>query len=119
MKNAKILLEEIKNGTSQYDFIEVMGCPGGCVNGGGQPYVYPVFLDNEDDNILDTYVEKRASVLYDIDKKKNVRRSHLNPDIKTLYKEYLGEYGSPLAHKLLHTHYNYHREKYPDLNKDE
>ncbi len=119
MKNAKTLLEEIKNGTSQYDFIEVMGCPGGCVNGGGQPYVYPVFLDNEDDNILDTYVAKRASVLYDIDKKKNVRRSHLNPDIKTLYKDYLGEYGSPLAHKLLHTHYNSHRERYPDLRKDD
>jgi len=92
-----------------------MGCPGGCINGGGQPYVYPVFLENEDDDILNTYVSKRAKVLYDLDKKKEIRRSHLNKDIIKLYKSYLGEYGSPLAHKLLHTHYNAHREKYPDL----
>lgn len=118
MKNAKILLEDIKNGNSSYDFIEVMGCPGGCVNGGGQPYVYPVFLENEEDNILDTYVAKRASVLYDIDKNKTIRRSHLNKDIIKLYKDYLGEYGSPLAHKLLHTHYDSHREKYPDVNHE-
>lgn len=116
MKNAKVLLEKIKHHENKYDFIEVMGCPGGCVNGGGQPYVYPVFLENEDDNILDTYVSKRAAVLYNLDKAKEVRRSHLNKDIITLYKTYLGEYGSPLAHKLLHTHYNAHRERYPDLN---
>ncbi len=118
MKNAKILLEQIKNGESKYDFIEVMGCPGGCINGGGQPYVFPLFLPNEDDNIQETYIAKRAKVLYDIDKGKKVRRSHLNPDIITLYKEYLGEYGSPKAHKLLHTTYNTHREKYPDIEKE-
>ena len=118
MKNAKILLEQIKNNESKYDFIEVMGCPGGCINGGGQPYVFPLFLPNEEDNIQETYIQKRAKVLYDIDKGKKVRRSHLNPDIITLYKEYLGEYGSPKAHKLLHTTYNAHREKYPDLNKE-
>ena len=115
MKNAKILLDKIKDGSSKYDFIEIMGCPGGCVNGGGQPYVYPVFLENEDDDILDTYIAKRSSVLYDIDKNKSVRRSHLNKDIQKLYKDYLGEYGSPLAHKLLHTSYNHNREKYPDI----
>lgn len=119
MKNAKVLLEQIKNGESKYDFIEVMGCPGGCINGGGQPYVFPLFLPNEDDNIQETYIQKRASVLYDIDKGKKVRRSHLNPDIITLYKEYLGEYGSPKAHKLLHTTYNAEREKYPDINPEE
>ena len=118
MKNAKILLEQIKNGESKYDFVEVMGCPGGCINGGGQPYVFPLFLPNEDDNIQETYIAKRAKVLYDIDKGKKVRRSHLNPDIITLYKEYLGEYGSPKAHKLLHTTYNAHREKYPDIEKE-
>ena len=118
MKNAKILLEQIKNNESKYDFIEVMGCPGGCINGGGQPYVFPLFLPNEEDNIQETYIQKRAKVLYDIDKGKKVRRSHLNPDIITLYKEYLGEYGSPKAHKLLHTTYNAYREKYPDLNKE-
>lgn len=119
MKNAKVLLEQIKNGESKYDFIEVMGCPGGCINGGGQPYVFPLFLPNEDDNIQETYIQKRASVLYDIDKGKKLRRSHLNPDIITLYKEYLGEYGSPKAHKLLHTTYNAEREKYPDINPEE
>ena len=118
MKNAKILLEQIKNNESKYDFIEVMGCRGGCINGGGQPYVFPLFLPNEEDNIQETYIQKRAKVLYDIDKGKKVRRSHLNPDIITLYKEYLGEYGSPKAHKLLHTTYNAYREKYPDLNKE-
>lgn len=119
MKNAKVLLEQIKNGESKYDFIEVMGCPGGCINGGGQPYVFPLFLPNEEDNIQETYIQKRASVLYSIDKGKKVRRSHLNPDIITLYKEYLGEYGSPKAHKLLHTTYNAEREKYPDINPEE
>ena len=74
---------------------------------------------NEDDNIQETYIQKRASVLYGIDKGKKVRRSHLNPDIITLYKEYLGEYGSPKAHKLLHTTYNAEREKYPDINPEE
>ena len=114
MKNAKVLLDEIKEGKSKYDFIEIMGCPGGCINGGGQPYVFPVFLPNEDDDIQDTYIKKRASVLYNIDKEKKVRRSHKNPDIIKLYKDYLGEYGSTKAHKLLHTSYNSDREKYPD-----
>ena len=118
MKNAKIILEQIKNGECKYDFVEVMGCPGGCINGGGQPYVFPLFLPNEDDNIQDTYIQKRAQVLYDIDKNKKIRRSHLNPDIITLYKEYLGEYGSPKAHKLLHTSYNSKREKYPGLSEE-
>jgi NADP-reducing hydrogenase subunit HndD len=113
MKNAKVLLEQIKAGTSKYDFIEVMGCPGGCVNGGGQPYVNPAFLPNEDANILDTYREKRAKVLYDEDVGRPLRRSHLNPDIIKLYADYLGSYGSHKAHELLHTSYNKDREKYP------
>lgn len=117
MRNAKILLEKIKHNENTYDFIEIMGCPGGCVNGGGQPYVYPLFLKNEEDNIQDTYIAKRANVLYKIDENKPIRRSHLNPDIITLYKEYLGNYGSSLAHKLLHTSYNSSRVKYPDENK--
>ncbi len=115
MKNAKVLLDQIKEGKSKYDFIEIMGCPGGCINGGGQPYVTPLFLPKEDDDILETYPAKRAAVLYEEDRNRPLRRSHLNPDIKRLYEDYLGEYGSKKAHKLLHTSYNVDREKYPNL----
>lgn len=118
MKNAKVILEEIKNGKSKYDFVEIMGCPGGCINGGGQPFVKELFLPNEDDDILETYAAKRAEVLYREDKSKAIRRSHLNPDIIQLYKTYLIEPGSMLAHKLLHTTYNYHREKYPNAHEE-
>lgn len=114
MKNAKVLLDEIKAGKSKYDFIEIMGCPGGCVNGGGQPYVKPILLPNEDNDIQQTYMEKRAAVLYKEDEGRPLRRSHLNPDIIKLYADYLGEYGSEKAHHLLHTSYNNNREKYPD-----
>ena len=113
MVNAKRLLEQIKKGESKYQFIEIMGCPGGCVNGGGQPFVKECFLPNEDDDIRSTYMEKRASILYKEDEGKAVRRSHLNPDIITLYKDYLGEPGSHKAHHLLHTTYNANRVKFP------
>ena len=106
MKNAKVLLDEIRSGKSKYQFIEIMGCPGGCVNGGGQPYVKPCFLPNEEDNILDTYISKRAAVLYSEDEKQVIRRSHLNTQIQDLYKNYLGEPNGHLAHKLLHTSYH-------------
>ncbi|MBO5542848.1 MAG: iron hydrogenase small subunit [Acholeplasmatales bacterium] len=118
MKNAKILLDEIKAGKSKYQFIEIMGCPGGCINGGGQPFVKEIFLPNEDDDIMQTYMLKRAKVLYDEDKNKAVRRSHLNKDVQALYKSYLKEPGSPIAHKLLHTSYNKKREKYPKLEEE-
>jgi NADP-reducing hydrogenase subunit HndD len=118
MKNAKILLDQIKDGTCKYDFIEVMGCPGGCINGGGQPYVFPVFLPNEDTDIWYTYASKRAQVLYDEDKGKPIRRSHLNPDIQKLYADYLKRPGSPLAEKLLHTTYDAHREQYPEVTPE-
>ena len=114
MANAKILLDEVRNGTSPYAFIEIMGCPGGCINGGGQPYVKPMFLPNEDDNILETYKQKRASVLYSEDKRQVVRQSHNNPDIIALYKNYLGHPLSERAEELLHTHYEAHRERFPD-----
>lgn len=117
MKNAKVLLEDIKAGKSKYQFIEIMGCPGGCINGGGQPAVKELFLPNEDDDILQTYMQKRANVLYEEDKSKEVRRSHLNKDIQFLYKNYLKEPGSSIAHHLLHTTYNSEREKYPELDK--
>ena len=114
MKNAKILLEQIKSGESQYHFIEIMGCPSGCVNGGGQPFVKELFLPNEDDDIAKTYVQKRAQVLYDLDKGKAIRRSHLNKDVQRLYEEFLGKPGSHTSHHLLHTTYNVNREQYPN-----
>jgi NADP-reducing hydrogenase subunit HndD len=118
MINAQKLLDEIKAGNVKYDFIEIMGCPGGCINGGGQPYVFPPMLPNEDPDIWETYREKRAAVLYEEDRNKPLRRSHQNPDIQKLYKDYLGIPGSPLAEKLLHTTYNTKREQYPDVTPE-
>ncbi len=105
MKNAKPLLDDIRAGKSPYAFIEIMGCPGGCVNGGGQPYVRPSLLPNEDPDILDTYRRKRADALYSEDERQTLRRSHENPQIQQLYREYLGEPNSHKAHELLHTTY--------------
>lgn len=105
MKNAKVLLDDIRAGKSKYQFIEIMGCPGGCIAGGGQPFVKPQFLPNEDIDILDTYKEKRAAALYSEDEKQAVRQSHNNPQIKELYEKFLGEPNSHKAHELLHTSY--------------
>ena len=105
MKNARVLLDEIRAGTSKYHFIEIMCCPGGCINGGGMPYVRPRFLPREDPNILDLYREKRAAALYSEDERQTVRQSHNNPQIKELYEKFLGEPNSHLAHELLHTTY--------------
>ncbi|MBE5818445.1 MAG: 2Fe-2S iron-sulfur cluster binding domain-containing protein [Clostridiales bacterium] len=112
MKNAKVLLDEIKAGTSKYHFIEIMGCPGGCIAGGGQPYVRSCFLPNEDDNILDTYKAKRAAALYSEDERQSVRQSHNNPQIAKLYEEFLEKPNSHKAHELLHTSY-VAKEKFP------
>ncbi len=111
MKNAKPILDDIRNGKSKYAFIEIMCCPGGCVNGGGQPIVRSVFMPNEDLDIEDTYVQKRAAALYSEDEKNTLRQSHNNPQIQELYKDYLGEIGGEKAHGLLHTHYHA-RERY-------
>jgi NADP-reducing hydrogenase subunit HndD len=97
--NASKLLESIKNGEKQYDFIEVMGCPGGCVTGGGQPILSAKQLATTDVRAL------RAKALYSEDESKVIRKSHENPAIKKIYKEYFGEPGSHKAHELLHTHY--------------
>ena len=105
MKSAKVLLDEIREGTSKYHFIEIMGCPGGCINGGGQPYVRECFLPDEDDDIMDTYKEKRAQALYSEDERLVLRQSHNNPQIQELYAKYLGEPNSHKAHELLHTTY--------------
>ena len=97
--NARELLNRVKNGEAEYHFIEIMGCPGGCVNGGGQPQ-QPGSVRNFTD-----IRGKRAAVLYNIDKNNPIRKSHENPAIKELYAEYLGEPGSHKAHELLHTTY--------------
>ena len=114
MANAKKLLDQIKDGTSPYAFIEVMCCPGGCINGGGQPFVKPIFLPNEDADILDTYRAKRAAVLYSEDERLVIRQSHNNKDIQKLYKDFLGEPGSELAEELLHTSYDANRARFPE-----
>ena len=113
MKNAKVLLDQIREGKSEYQFIEIMGCPGGCVSGGGQPYVKPCFLPNEDIDILDTYRQKRADALYREDEGRPLRASHLNPQIIELYRDYLGEPNSHKAHELLHTSYEA-KERFKD-----
>ncbi len=112
MRSAKVLLDQIREGNSKYHFIEIMGCPGGCINGGGQSYVKPCFLPNEDDDILDTYKAKRAQALYSEDERQVIRQSHNNTQIQELYAKFLGEPNSHLAHELLHTSYNSNRERF-------
>ena len=97
--NARELLNKVKNGEADYQFIEIMGCPGGCVNGGGQPQ-QPASVRNFTD-----LRALRAKALYDMDNASAVRMSHNNESIKKLYAEYLGEPGSHKAHEILHTTY--------------
>lgn len=97
--NAEKLLNAVKSGEKHYDFIEIMACPGGCVNGGGQPIV-----PAEVKSALDPRVE-RAKGLYGEDTDKPIRKSHKNSEINKLYDEYLGKPGSHKAHELLHTFY--------------
>ena len=98
LANAKELLKSVQNGEDVH-FIEIMGCPGGCVNGGGQPQ-QPASVRNFAD-----LRELRAKALYDEDAAKELRLSHLNADVKKLYEEFLGEPNSHKAHELLHTTY--------------
>ena len=93
------LLDSIKSGEKTYHFIEVMGCPGGCVNGGGQPIVTAQVR-----NWVDIRAE-RAKALYSEDEAKTLRKSHENPEIKAIYADFLGEPNSHKAHELLHTTY--------------
>lgn len=99
LNNAKILLDEIRSGKSNYHLIEVMACPGGCVNGGGQPH-QPAHVRNAVD-----IKSLRAKALYDIDTSMPIRKSHENPAIKQLYEEFLEAPGSQKAHEILHTTY--------------
>lgn len=97
--NARRLLNNIREGKADYHFIEIMACPGGCVNGGGQPIV-----PSKDKMDIDVRVE-RAKALYSEDRNSVIRKSHENPDMKTLYDDFFGKPGSHLAHELLHTTY--------------
>ncbi|NLK75379.1 MAG: 2Fe-2S iron-sulfur cluster binding domain-containing protein [Clostridiales bacterium] len=99
LANAREIMEKVKSGEANYHFIEVMGCPGGCVNGGGQPHQPAKVRNFSDLRAL------RAKALYDIDSSMPLRKSHENPAIKQLYEEYLSEPGSEKAHELLHTSY--------------
>lgn len=93
LANARKLMEKIKNG-AEYHFVEFMACPGGCLGGGGQP------ISLEED-----VKEKRMDALYQIDKNKDIRKSHENPMINKIYEDFLEKPGSKKAHQLLHTHY--------------
>ena len=105
LANAKKVLEMVKSGEKSYDFIEVMACPGGCVNGGGQPIVPAVVRNNVDVRAA------RAAGLYKDDEGLPVRKSHQNADVKAIYDEYFEKPGSHKAHEILHTGYTV-REKY-------
>ena len=99
LANARKVMEEVAAGTSPYHFIEVMSCPGGCVNGGGQPIVDAFTRNNYDVRAI------RAKAIYDTDASMDLRKSHENPAVQDLYKEYFGEPNSHKAHKILHTSY--------------
>ena len=98
-KNAKILMDKVKDGTADYTFIEIMGCPGGCINGAGQPVQYATVRNFTDLKAL------RAAALYKNDESRPLRKSHENEDVKTIYDEFLGKPNSHKAHELLHTSY--------------
>ena len=99
LANARVVLDKIKAGEADYAFVEIMACPGGCVNGGGQPQV-PASVRN----FTDIRAE-RAKALYAYDASAKVRKSHENPEIKKLYDEYLEAPNSHKAHEILHTTY--------------
>lgn len=107
LKNAKTLLDRIKAGEAEYHFVEIMACPGGCVNGGGQP-IQP----SEVRSWIDIRAE-RAKAIYEEDRDLPIRKSHENPKVQMLYTEYFEKPGSHKAHELLHTHY-VKRENYPE-----
>ena len=99
LSNARKVMDDVKNGTSPYTFIEIMACPGGCVNGGGQPVQHAVVRNFYDLKAI------RGAALYEADKNLPKRKSHESEAVKMVYKEYFGEPGSHKAHEVLHTSY--------------
>lgn len=103
LKNARTIMEEIKSGKADYQFVEIMACPGGCIMGGGQPIKSSKIRST-------TNVRKlRADGIYSIDEQSLIRKSHQNPVVKKIYEEFIEEPGSKIAHKYLHT--TYHKEE--------
>jgi NADH-quinone oxidoreductase subunit G len=96
LKNARDLLNKIRNGEANYHIIEIMACPGGCIDGGGQPYMHGHY----------EILKKRANAIYEEDRGKQIRKSHENPSIIKLYDEFLEKPNSEIAHSLLHTHFS-------------
>ena len=111
LSNARKIMEEIKNGTSDYQFVEVMACPGGCIMGGGQPI--KKFKGKNDSRCS---CKKRAEAMYSIDERSVIRKSHENPILKQIYKEYIGKPGEHKAHELLHTHYMKREMNFEDIS---
>lgn len=103
LKNARTIMEEIKSGKADYQFVEIMACPGGCIMGGGQPIKSSKIRSTTDVRKL------RADSIYSIDEKSVIRKSHQNPVVKKIYEEFIEEPGSKIAHKYLHT--TYHKEE--------
>ena len=99
LENAAALIKKLRTGQLQYDFIEVMACPGGCVNGGGQPQ------QKASVRMIKDIRMERGINLYRLDKRSELRKSHENPQIQELYDSYLGTPGSEKAHAYLHTQY--------------
>jgi ferredoxin hydrogenase gamma subunit len=96
LAHAETLCRRVKEGKADYHFVEVMACPGGCINGGGTVRRKNRYL---------SFNEERAEALYAIDEKRPLRQSHKNPDVVRLYEEFLGEPCGEASHELLHTHY--------------
>lgn len=92
--NARKILNDLRSGAKKYDIIEIMACPGGCIDGGGQPHIHGDI----------TILEKRMNAIHNVDREKSIRRAHENKYIQQIYNEYLDKPGSEKAHKLLHTH---------------
>lgn len=108
LKNAQTIMDEIKEGKADYQFVEIMACPGGCITGGGQPIKSAKIQEKVNVH------KKRAEAMYSIDEKSTIRKSHENPVVKQIYKEFLGQPCSHLSHELLHT--TYEKKKKYNLN---
>ena len=108
LANARKIMDEVRNGTADYQFVEIMACPGGCVMGGGQP------IHSSKERAEIDIRKKRADALYSADERSVIRKSHKNPVLQKIYKDFLGKPGGHKAHELLHTTYK-EQEKYKDI----